>query len=481
MPFSATTKTFSYSFTDTIGNAFSLDMIATNSESDPLVYTISSISGNVTPFGGPSSAVTGLSSYLAASNALGEPPRADYSPTSFWDFSGVAFATADGRYWALYYDVDTNRTAYNTDENAGSSLEGITEVGADAAPTVTPGCYMPGTLILTTDGEVLVEDLKVGDLLPTLSGQNMPIRWIGKQMLQGAFLPEDKSPVRIFAGSLGNSLPARDLYVSAGHSMKIGDYLVDARLLVNGVTITQQKTFELIEYYHIDLGEHHCILAEGTWSESYLECNGNRKNFYNAAEFYTNHPDHLASDSPEKCLPHVADYQDPRHPALFKTLLAHIPADRVTTDPDLHLLADGKRLDAYEFVPHAFMFRVPAGTQVLRLLSRTSRPCELGLPADDRQLGFCVESLTAQTEDGTAKIAIEPHHPALTQGFHRAEGTKRRWMQGDALLPNILLGDGSTDMTLTIKGCALPRYHLSDIEVRDKQVISKASGDSVAR
>ena len=329
-------------------------------------------------------------------------------------------------------------------------------------------CYLPGTLILTTRGEVAVEDLKINDLLPTLSGEKVPIKWVGIQQFMGQYATKDASPVRFHMGSLGNGLPKRDLYVSAGHSMKIGEHLVDARLLVNGVTITQHQRFEQLEYYHIDLGEHHCILAEGAWSESYLECNANRETFVNADEFYATHPYHLTHSVLEKCLPHVADYRDPRHPALFKTLLAHIPADRVTTDPDLHLLADGKRLDPYEFVPHAFMFRVPAGTQVLRLRSRTSRPCDLGLPADDRQLGFCVQSLTTQSEDGTVKIVVEPHHAQLLEGFHRPEGTQRRWTQGDALLPKMLLGDGAEDMTLTIKGRALACYHLGDVEVRDE-------------
>jgi len=377
----------------------------------------------------------------------------------------------------------TNGMVFAAYPYSGAGIFG-TSVDPYVAPTGAPdfstlyACYLPGTLILTVRGEVAVEDLKIGDLLPTLSGKNVPIKWVGIQQFIGQFASKVASPVCFHMGSLGNGLPKRDLHVSAGHSMKIGEHLVDARLLVNGVTITQQQRFDLIEYYHIDLGEHHCILAEGAWSESYLECNDNRKIFDNADEFYDTHPNHLAQVLPEKCLPHVADFKDPRHPALFKTLLGQIPEDRVTTDPDLHLLADGKRLDAYEFVPHAFMFRIPANTQVLRLVSRTSSPCELGLSTDKRQLGFCVQSLTARSEDGTVKIVVEPHYAQLLDGFHRAEGTQHRWTQGDALLPNMLLGVDSENMTLTIKGRALPRYHLSDTEVRDDKAISGASRGS---
>jgi hypothetical protein len=454
---STITGTFDYDFTDSNGSVFDLTITATNSETSPTVFTISSITGTVTPSGSLTSyAVTGVSvDFNGPDNTLSNT-TGGYSTSTYWNNNGVSFNTADGLSYNLY------STGINRNVNYAFNSDGISsDVNTGSNWTVTVSCFMPGTYILTTKGEVLVENLKTGDVLPTLSGKNIPIQWIGKQKLQGAFLSKDKSPVCISAGSLGEGLPKRDLYVSAGHSMKIADHLVDARLLVNGVTITQHQRFEPLEYYHIDLGEHHCILAEGAWSESYLECNDNRKSFANADEFYDTYPNHVAQVLPEKCLPHVADYQDPRHPALFKTLLAHIPADRVTTDPDLHLLADGKRLDSYEFVPQAFVFRVPAATQVLRLKSRTSRPCELGLPADDRQLGFCLQSLSAQSEDGTVKITLEPHHTKLLKGFHRAEGTQHRWTQGDALLPSMLLDDGTEEMTITIKGRALPRYHLN--------------------
>ena len=84
-----------------------------------------------------------------------------------------------------------------------------------------------------------------------------------KQKLVGYFLTKDQSPVCLHAGALGEGIPMRDLYVSACHSVKVDEYLVDARLLVNGVTITQQTRTGLIESPHIGLGTHHCIVAEG--------------------------------------------------------------------------------------------------------------------------------------------------------------------------------------------------------------------------
>jgi hypothetical protein len=88
-------------------------------------------------------------------------------------------------------------------------------------------------------GYVPVEDLKIGPLLRTLSGQSLPIVRVVKQKLIGYFLTKDQSPVCLHAGALGQGIPMLGLYVSACHSVKVNEYLVDARLLVNGVTITQ--------------------------------------------------------------------------------------------------------------------------------------------------------------------------------------------------------------------------------------------------
>ncbi len=119
--------------------------------------------------------------------------------------------------------------------------------------------------------------------------------WIGRQSYDARFVRDnrDRLPIHIRPGALGDRMPARDLYVSPGHSMLIDGQLVLAKFLVNGVTITQETDDapERIEYLMLDLGAHDCVIAEGAWSESFADGPGLRDEFHNAAEFYDLYPD----------------------------------------------------------------------------------------------------------------------------------------------------------------------------------------------
>jgi hypothetical protein len=164
-------------------------------------------------------------------------------------------------------------------------------------------CFLRGTLILTSRGEVPVERLRAGDLVATRFGGLRPVRWIGTQSFDGRFAGRGTAPIRFARGSLGEGVPSCDLFVSPGHAMLVGDVLAHAGALVNGSTITQEKVRGEIAYFHLDLGPHDCVLANGAWAESYFE-DRNRDSFHNAGEFHARFPGHV----PERqatCLPIV--------------------------------------------------------------------------------------------------------------------------------------------------------------------------------
>jgi hypothetical protein len=139
----------------------------------------------------------------------------------------------------------------------------------------------------------------------TRFGGLQKIKWIGRQSYRAAAVRENREhiPVQLRAGSLGGGLPARDLYISPGHSMLIEDALVLATSLVNGITITQSECPERIDYFQIELEGHDCVIAEGTWSETYADWEDGPKPYHNAAEFHALFPNHHAPEAPILCAP----------------------------------------------------------------------------------------------------------------------------------------------------------------------------------
>jgi hypothetical protein len=170
-----------------------------------------------------------------------------------------------------------------------------------AAGTEIAICYLKGTRILTPTGEVKVEDLAIGDLVVTRFGGLQPIKWIGRQRHERVGADKARAPVRIRPNALAPGQPARDLHVSPGHALLVGDKLLLASLLVNGVTITQETSSGLVEYYQIELEHHDCVVAEGAFAETYADIGDQRAQFDNAAEFHTLYPDHLPPEELELC------------------------------------------------------------------------------------------------------------------------------------------------------------------------------------
>ena len=159
---------------------------------------------------------------------------------------------------------------YNGSTGAQSII--ISDLSFDSIPIVPP-CFTTGTLILTENGEVPVEDLVEGDLVTTADHGPMPIRWIGKRTVKA----EGRlAPICISKDTLGNR---RDLLVSAEHRMVVSGthvealfaqdkFLAPAHALVDGDRI-YRKTGGEVTYFHILFDQHEVVFAEGAPSESF--------------------------------------------------------------------------------------------------------------------------------------------------------------------------------------------------------------------
>jgi Hint domain len=146
-------------------------------------------------------------------------------------------------------------------------------------------CFLKGTTIRAADGDRKIEDLAVGDLLPTVFGGACPIQWIGRY----PFRKSDPKkgwvqyvlPVRIARSALGPGVPHADLCVTKAHALFIDDVLVPAGDLVNGTTITVYDARELdeLEFFHIKLERHNVIYAEGAPCETVMQVDESAVNF----------------------------------------------------------------------------------------------------------------------------------------------------------------------------------------------------------
>ena len=81
-------------------------------------------------------------------------------------------------------------------------------------------CSLRGTNIQQPSGERKVEDLAVGDLLPTVFGGIRPIQWVGRYPVKKSDpWVEEALPVRVARSALAPDVPHADLYVTGWHAL----------------------------------------------------------------------------------------------------------------------------------------------------------------------------------------------------------------------------------------------------------------------
>jgi hypothetical protein len=172
-------------------------------------------------------------------------------------------------------------------------------------------CFAAGTRILGLHGEILVEDIAVGDELVTVreGGQvTQKVIWTGRRAIDIRRHPCPKMvrPIRITAGAIAPGVPERDLRLSPEHAVYLGEKLFTAASLVNGTTIFQEQMTNHVTYHHIELATHDILLAEGLPCESFLDT-GNKTMFENVSGITVLHPDFRHGPGAKFCAPLIRD------------------------------------------------------------------------------------------------------------------------------------------------------------------------------
>jgi hypothetical protein len=154
--------------------------------------------------------------------------------------------------------------------------------------TSPPICFLRGTRIRTPQGETGVEDLRIGDLVETLRGHPLPIKWVGRQVFKKTSERWHKSvlPVRVSRSAIDDGIPHADLYLSPAHRLYLDSVLIAAESLINGNSIVQAMPDgrHAIEYFNIEFEQHEVIFAEGAAAETY-QGSSNREFFDNFIEY----------------------------------------------------------------------------------------------------------------------------------------------------------------------------------------------------
>ncbi|AYG68904.1 MULTISPECIES: Hint domain-containing protein [unclassified Rhizobium] len=315
----------------------------------------------------------------------------------------------------------------------------------DITPVATP-CFVSGTHILTVRGEVAVEDLKVGDLAITATGETRPIIWIGNKRLEQPV--RNEWPIRVRAGAFGDNLPARDLLLSGGHAVCVdlmGEVFVPVGELANGATIVREEWAE-VTYWHVELESHDVLMAEGLGCESYMEV-GNRAFFGKAYGRL------VEVDAAQRVTESLTRYARPfvdrgvLVEAIRERLIARAEAlgwSRAV-DMDLHMLVDGKRVEG-QIDGDLARFIFPASAKTASLVSRTFSPGR-----EVRALGVRFESLRIfdglKTDRDVALNDLVGVHPEEV-----AAGCNWSWTDGHLVLPATLWADCKGHVILRLTG-----------------------------
>jgi hypothetical protein len=307
---------------------------------------------------------------------------------------------------------------------------------------------MAGSRIAASDGAVRVEDLTVGALVMTVSGKARPVRWLGHRGIDCTRYrdPAVVWPICIRAGAFTDHQPARDLWVSPGHSILVDGVLIQAAKLVNGATVVQVPR-ERVEYWHVELDSHDILLAEGLATESYLDT-GNRTAFANGGTFLEAYPDFQPKHWNDTCVPLHQD-----GPVVQRARAALLERAKqlgyaITQDADLHVMADGRRIEAMRLSATRLAFVLPASISTIELHCRAFIPAHFD-PAscDTRALGIRVRRLQL---DGN-EVGLQDD-ASFACGWHPleggADGNHWRWSHDCVPLPastRLIVIDGGAE------------------------------------
>jgi hypothetical protein len=170
-------------------------------------------------------------------------------------------------------------------EIAALREDGSLYIGQDKAPALPLfesafSAFARGTLILTAQGEVAIEDLQPGDMIATSSGEPAELIWIGSSNFVPADAGRPMPLIRIMPDSFGQSRPSSFLTVGPAarvlhtpHHLRAEtdgtQMLTPVREFVDGVNVIEVIPPTPVRLFHLCLTRHAAIQAGGIEMETF--------------------------------------------------------------------------------------------------------------------------------------------------------------------------------------------------------------------
>ena len=274
-----------------------------------------------------------------------------------------------------------------------------------------------GTLVMTLEGEVPVEKLRVGTRALTLASTERPIQPLSA--IGVGPVPAAAGPILVRAGTVADGMPIRDLVVAPDQALVMREdaddaikldfskrRLIPVRDLANGATVTRIRTPRGARYYRPIVAGSDLLMADGI------------------------------------CVGAAAPAADPAVPLLEwgaaqpyrERLLARARAAgwTDTDNPDLAVELNGERLEPLASTGPELVVQVPPGASELVISSRVSVPDEFEPGSGDtRRLGVALAEILLDGE------SIPLDSDAICAGTLPPEGDGAmawRWTDGAAVL-----------------------------------------------
>jgi hypothetical protein len=131
----------------------------------------------------------------------------------------------------------------------------------------------------------------------------------------------------------------------------------------------------------------------------------------------------------------------------------------LTTDPDVHLMVDGRRIDPVRQERGVAVFDLPFCPSCVDIVSRDAIPSELGTARDSRSLGVALRTIQLH-QPGSGTVTLGADDSRLQDGFNGYEAADQlRWTTGCARLPSSLFEMFDTGpLRITLQLCGETQY-----------------------